>query len=144
MRSLEDVPNSEPRRYLSTHGYVRLRWLLATDLYAEVYEHRMAAGFPPRHLHVHHRNGDKTDNRPENLVVLTAAEHQKLHGADPDWIARMVASKSKRQPLSSYPICIRESCDRPAQCLNRTVCLKHYKEIQRREKGATKRERGVT
>jgi predicted RNA-binding Zn-ribbon protein involved in translation (DUF1610 family) len=29
--------------------------------------------------HVHHINGDKTDDRIENLIVLTHAEHTKLH-----------------------------------------------------------------
>jgi len=28
---------------------------------------------------VHHKNGDKRDNRPENLQIVTRAEHLELH-----------------------------------------------------------------
>jgi len=31
--------------------------------------------------HVHHRNGNKTDNRPENLMLLTKRQHALLHDA---------------------------------------------------------------
>ena len=34
--------------------------------------------------HVHHVNGDRADNRVENLEVMTNAEHQRLHIAQGD------------------------------------------------------------
>lgn len=39
--------------------------------------------------HVHHINGNKLDNRIENLILLTNKEHSKLH-------AKEKSEKSKR------------------------------------------------
>ena len=30
-------------------------------------------------LHVHHINFDRSDNRPDNLMILSKSEHQRLH-----------------------------------------------------------------
>ena len=44
--------------------------------------------------HVHHLNGDKQDNRAENLEAVDAATHQRQHhGGDGGW-ARENASKT--------------------------------------------------
>jgi hypothetical protein len=75
-------------RNLMSNGYVRIfnpaHPLANSD--GNVLEHRMVlhdAGVEiPDGVHVHHRNGDKTDNRIENLEVLPASDHHRKHVAD--------------------------------------------------------------
>lgn len=78
LRPHEPLPVGTPRRYLNADGYVRLRWHIGTDEYVEEYEHRVVAGRPVG-LDVHHLNGDKGDNDPANLLVLTREAHAALH-----------------------------------------------------------------
>jgi len=70
------------------HGYVRV-WrpdhpMANADGYA--LEHRVvlydAGVVIPKGSHVHHLNGDKADNRRENLTVLAASEHHRHHAAE--------------------------------------------------------------
>ena len=84
--------NQSPRR-LTTHGYVAVRvqvdhqhaWgppHLKNFKYA--YEHIVVMmahiGRPlAKDEVVHHRNGDRADNRIENLELTTAGEHQRYH-----------------------------------------------------------------
>ena len=48
---------------------------------------------------VHHKNEIKTDNRPENLMILTHSEHKKLHNAKIEIIrdskGRIISSHKK-------------------------------------------------
>lgn len=74
-------------RSIASNGYVLIkvdRSHPLSDSRGYVYEHRLVASEKIGRLvtsleHVHHINGDKTDNRPENLEVLTVAEHRFLH-----------------------------------------------------------------
>lgn len=83
---LEENPNWKGGRTITSHGYVLLKRPdhPNADDRGYVYEHRLVAaeklGRPIRSdEHVHHKNGDKQDNRPENLEVLTIEEHRARH-----------------------------------------------------------------
>lgn len=72
----------------SGHGYSRVRVGIdhpLADVNGYCYEHTLvwvAAGrtVPPGYL-LHHKNEVPTDNRLENLELLTRAEHNALHNA---------------------------------------------------------------
>lgn len=95
LRHGEPLPNGEPRRYLTSHGYIKLRWKIGPNSYLDIFEHRLVVGRPPDHMQVHHINGVKSDNRPENLMVVTPRQHGAehitfdLHAAERDYLAGM-------------------------------------------------------
>ena len=70
---MPDYPHSRPNGYVREHIYIaekmlgrQLKYFGRGDMRNEV---------------VHHLNGIKTDNREDNLLVLTAKEHRQLHNA---------------------------------------------------------------
>lgn len=89
-------------RRVTDGGYVHI-WapdhpLAMSDHY--VAEHRMVvhdAGIevPPGH-HVHHLNGDKADNRLENLEVIDEAEHHRRHMAEAEVVTNQFGSFPRR------------------------------------------------
>lgn len=77
----EPIPEGDARRYRTKSGYMVLRWKVGKSRYVEVLEHRAVMG-NPEGMHVHHINGIRDDNRPENLEVVDPVTHlSERHGA---------------------------------------------------------------
>lgn len=75
-------PVRQPRISISPEGYETFR--IGRK---RIFVHRLIAEFTigrplKRGEVVHHRNGIRTDNRPENLEVMTISEHMYIHGKE--------------------------------------------------------------
>ncbi len=76
----EPVPDGPPScRTITTNGYVSLFWSVGYYQQVRIYEHRAVMGNPIGQIH--HKNGNKQDNRPENLEVVTQLEHSERHAS---------------------------------------------------------------
>lgn len=94
-------------RYVNSLGYVLKRMPDHPQAHkGYVLEHRwvmeQAMGRPLESAeHVHHRNGDKTDNRPENLELADRVAHGHKHGrpkgvpTSPEHRAKLSAAQTR-------------------------------------------------
>lgn len=71
----EDHPLADSHGFVFQHRLVAEQHLLTSENSFEINGRR----YLKKEYHVHHKNFDRMDNRPENLVVMTAAEHRSMH-----------------------------------------------------------------
>ena len=118
------------KRWTMQRGY---RMILLNGKF--VREHRVVAEqMLGRPLHanevVHHKNGVKDDNRPENLEVMTRGQHALEHVTPEVLRQRSIAYNAVA--FADFPkTCVRPGCDRKPVSKGR--CGAHYVADRRRE-----------
>jgi hypothetical protein len=95
-------PGTAPRRVRASTGYMWVWWTVeGVEIW--LYEHRFVMGNPAGQIH--HLNGVKTDNRRENLeVISTAAAHTQHHNAEKRSYSDDDIVQLYRQGRSTYRI----------------------------------------
>lgn len=77
-RRYPESPNRAMRRYFFSQG--------GRSLHKAIWE--ASRGPVPAGFHVHHQNGDSTDNRLRNLEIIDGSEHLRMHALEPGRVAK--------------------------------------------------------
>ena len=125
------------------NGYYSRRYPRIEYMHRAVWAHHNGA-IPVGH-HVHHVNGDKGDNRIENLRVISAADHSGHHAKTSSWVG---SARNKQQLVEAGKLAKAgrkthsgecDECGAPFESIakNRKFCCKscRYKAEYRRYSG---------
>lgn len=77
------IYQSKPQHPLTSNGYVLQHRLVMEDrMREEVPDHPfLTEGYLPVAIHVHHRDNDKANNHPGNLMAMTGEAHLRWHNS---------------------------------------------------------------
>jgi hypothetical protein len=76
------VPEGPPNiRHTDKRGYTMLKWKTGRNTYVWCYEHQLVAGMP-HGLSVHHKDGNKSNNSPDNLETVDQTSHMLIHARE--------------------------------------------------------------
>ncbi len=110
-------------------GYTRIvvdgkHWLLHRLIYTQ------KVGPIPEGMQIHHLDGDKNNNDPKNLTLMTLRDHHYLHLKGRVWKKHSEGAKlkmsisAKNRPKRPKKVCSMEGCNDFTR--SKGLCNRHY------------------